>query len=1225
MPSVRRSSSPVAPSPAQPQNPPPVATDTELAPTGWNARHKESTVAQTTASATSAAAAFKPTLGPIAPAPMLKALGDGTATIDVPLRPGDYQVKGVPFTVKPGTVVHLNVQVKNGELVPVGHGQLGTGAKFDPPLDLPAWVTGQGVELTGDEAQQKLHVELGGMFDFNLKAMKLGDLVSSGDARAVSTGKSGALSELAGQMLDLSKVKVDAKVTLRETTLDLGGAKVQVDPSTTFSVKGDGQHATVSGHVQLDGFSLNQGGIDLSSKGGGHAELTASLDRVATGYQMDSHLSGLQLSLDKLTSSHPSAVVPGKMDQVSLGAMELHDGTLDVSTRVGMNGLTSTGFSAPVVNLAFKASGSIESAQLTVKDARDSATASLRGHFEGSVHLGPGAVKFDGKLSQAHVDVRDLQQTVQGNALSIERMVADGEVRFSNTPGQLVMDGEVKNFDLVVDDFKGGAGTMKADLGRTSVTGNGSFHVGADGLRASGQLRGEATIDSASFSAGKHQTKGDATLGSSTVSGDVTRLQLGKGAPDLRVENVTADVDVQRATLDVGQANLRGGGHVKGTGTVTLNASGFSLDGKGQVSMQLDDGRVHSSTVDLSLAKGSGAELNINELSLGKTSHVKVGPGSKVDVVLAGGSLQVGGTTVELEKGGRAQFSVKHVELRKGKTDLRGSVKLDAKLKAGHVAVDLPGVKVHPADVSGRVKVTIDDAHLADDRLSFSNAQVNLDAKVGRYVGVSTPGQPGVGTLQDAVPVVSVDDVKKSTAAQLAGVTAPAPVTGSPLDALKLLRDGDVKVSVPMQGNIEALGLDVVKLPPGSRLELALAVRDGKIVARDTKATLSGGVKAVGVEVLGVHLDEKLHLHADLKIAGRTVSVPVPGVKVPADMEHLAALASKPGSGKSSSPGSGVGDLIDLGHAQLDVPNATFAGGRLAIPGGAVELTAGSKLSFHGTPLSGELTGAVGLDAVSLTRDDVAMKGSGGRADLRLTYRRDGDKAVVDGSLSNLAMSTDYVVRKASSGDYVSLGKGRMSGGAISLHAELPLDAKGLPQLSGLPTVSNASVSLPSFVGDLKGARMTSANAGTVQLGPSHVEAGVTFSQDKGLTLKGTVDSVDAEVTDAQVRQKGRSLDIEHARFQGRRGSVDLGPDRLLVDAKQLAWDATLREVDARQPRGALKARQVRVSGEGRFSYDSQKDLRVEGKLHLEGRASGDATLAKHVTVNRQTGLTVQR
>ncbi len=1202
---------------------------------GWVAQAKANRAddgAQMISSLKAAAVGLKPELGAISTAPLLGALGDGSATIDVPLKAGSYTFKGVSFEVKPGTVAHVDVQVKNGELVPVGRGQQGTKVKLDPPLDLPLWITGRGVELQGTDAHQKFEAELGGFFDVSFKAKKLSELVSG--ARTESPGASsttapahGELGGLAAQLLDLSKVKVDARVTLRGADLDLGGAKVKIDPSTTFSVKGDGQHATVTGHVQLDGFALKEGGVAFASSGhGGKAELSTSIDRVAGGYQLDSRLSGLSLSVDALESSQPSAVVPGKMDKVTLGPTQIDDGELRLTSKLGLDGLAATGFSKPTVALSIKARGTLEDAQLTVKDAKDSATASVRGQFSGSLGIGPDGVRFDAQLTAAHVDVRDLQQTVHGNQVSIERAVADGDVHFTNAPGRLTIDGEAKNLDLVIDDFKGGAGTTKADLGRTTVTGGGQVHVGGDGVRVEGRLHGTSVIDSASFAGGKG--KAAAALGSSTLSGDLTKLELGQGAATLRLENVTADVGVQRASLDVGKAQVSGGGRVKGTGTVVLDANGFSLDGKGQVSMQLDDGRVHSSTMDLTLGKGSGAELNINELSLGKTTRVKVGPGSRLDAVLAGGSLEVGGTTVELERGGHAELSVKTVDVRDGKTDLRGSLKLDAKVKAGGLlgGLEVKGAKVHPADVQGRVKVSIDDVHLADDRLSFQSAQLTLDAKVGRYVGFAQPGKPGHGTLKDPVPVVSAAEVKKSTAAQLAGVAPPPTLPGSPVDALKLLRDGDLRVEVPLQGTIEALGMDVVKLPAGAKLDLALSVRDGKIVAKDTKATLSGGVTAVGVKVVGAHLDEKLRLHADLEIAGRRVSVPVPGVKVPADMEQLAALAtknSKP-SGAPSKPSAGGSELLDLRHAQLDVTNATFSAGRLAIPGGAVELAAGSKLSFHGTPLAGELSGSVALDGVTLTRDDVALKGSAGRGELQLKYRRVGDQAVVDGRLSNLSMSTDYVVRKSADGDYVSLGAGRMSGGSVSLHAEVALDANGLPQLKGLAANSEASVNVPSFVGDLKGARVTT-DRGSAAIGASHVEGAMGFSQENGLTLKGTVDAVDAEVSGVEVRQKGRSLDVEHARLTGRAGSIDLGPGHLSVDARQLDWDATVRQVDAKVARGKLKAGQLHVSGEGRFAYDSKKELRVEGKLHVDGNVGGEVSLAKAVTVNRKSGVKVQR
>lgn len=51
----------------------------------------------------------------------------------------------------------------------------------------------------------------------------------------------------------------------------------------------------------------------------------------------------------------------------------------------------------------------------------------------------------------------------------------------------------------------------------------------------------------------------------------------------------------------------------------------------------------------------------------------------------------------------------------------------------------------------------------------------------------------------------------------------------------------------------------------------------------------------------------------------------------------------------------------------------------------------------------------------------------------------------------------------------------------------------------------------------------------------------------------------------------------------------------------------------------------MHVSGEGRFSYDSKKDLRVEGRLHVDGNVGGGVKLAKAVTINRKSGVAVQR
>jgi hypothetical protein len=197
------------------------------------------------------------------------------------------------------------------------------------------------------------------------------------------------LMPLVTQLVDLSKVKVDATVTLREAELDVGGAMVKVDPRTTFSVKGDGQHATLSGHVQLDGFGLDQGGVKLSSTGGGQADLSATLDRLDGGYALDARLEQVKFSIDRLESARPSALAPGAIDRLAIGPSEVRGGTIRLTSKVDLSGLRPTNFSPPTVAMRLQASGTINDASLTVKDTKDTALAGGRRRLQG--HARPGA------------------------------------------------------------------------------------------------------------------------------------------------------------------------------------------------------------------------------------------------------------------------------------------------------------------------------------------------------------------------------------------------------------------------------------------------------------------------------------------------------------------------------------------------------------------------------------------------------------------------------------------------------------------------------------------------------------------------------------------------------------------------------------------------------------------------------------------------------------------
>lgn len=158
-----------------------------------------------------------------------------------------------------------------------------------------------------------------------------------------------------------------------------------------------------------------------------------------------------------------------------------------------------------------------------------------------------------------------------------------------------------------------------------------------------------------------------------------------------------------------------------------------------------------------------------------------------------------------------------------------------------------------------------------------------------------------------------------------------------------------------------------------------------------------------------------------------------------------------------------------------------------------------------------------------------------------------------------------------------------------------------MPRTDVLPTVKGAALTVAAFSGERPGRRQRSAQ-GNAEVGRSRVEGSLSFSAGAGLTLKAKVDEVDAQVSGVKLQRAGRTIDVERARLMGRSGSIDFSPSRVLVDAKQLAWDVIVREASLRT--GHLSARGNQVHGEGHFDYDSRRDLRLEGALHVDGGVS---------------------
>lgn len=1156
-----------------------------------------------------ATADLMPAFRPTSPSILLKSLGDGHVTIDVPMRPGDYKFHGIPFTVKPGTVAHVQAQVKNGDLVAFGPDQSGTRVVIDPPLDLPLWVTGDGVELKGEPAHQQFEADLGGFFNLSFDAKKLNELASSGDARlpekqrADLTKKLPGLSPLALALVDLSSVQLDATVNLRDRDLDLGGARLKVNPATTFSLKSDGTHATLTGHVQLDHMWLDQGGVRMFTNGGGTADLRAQVDRTSDGYRLNSVVDHLNVSLDVLDSRHESAVSPGTFNHLSLGPSEVHDGTITVGAKLGIDGLRVSA-SQPTVAMDLKGSGVVNELSMTVRDDKDTTHADFSGDYTGSVHLGPDGLALDAKLTKAHVGLRDLQQTLNANVISVEHALARGDFDVVAKSGQVQVDGYATNLDVVVDDFQ----NDKIDMGRTTVAGEGELHVGAKGLQAKGHFVTDANIDSVEFGKGK----GAGQLGASHLSGDLTDLNFGQGAPSFRAVGVDASLRVEDTRFNTGATSVQGGGAVKGKGDVSFDATGFTLDGSSQLSFALDAGRLHTTTADLRFAEGSGAELKLRELRIGKDSRIRLAPGTDIHALLEGGTVKVAGQQLHLDKGGQAEFKVKSANLTTSSTDVRGSLKVDAPLHARLDGLAVKGVKVHPTDATGRVKLSIDDVQLSGNTLSLAGADASVDLRVGRYTGVKVPGQPGVGALRDPVPTLSKDEVAKTSATTMANVP---PVTGpaNPVEALRLLRDGQVTASVPLTGSIPVLGVNVVKFRPGAGVTLSFVVEGGKINLDKTSVALQN-VKAMGLKVVGAQINDKQHLVLDVSIMGKVVSVPVPGWQAPTTTEELADSFSSRKKHPKGDNGGFVAQHVDVQNAHLDVSNAVFSRGQVEVPGGTIDLAEGARLSLHGTPLAGQLSGVVGLEGVTLGRDTVALRGGPGRGEVSMSWQRTGGWLEVSGSIKNLAAEVSDLAQKSPNGDYVQLGAGKVSGGTIAFSGLAQLDANGLPAKVA-PKVQQVDLNIGHFVGDLKSARRTTKQ-GFAELGPSHVEGSVGYSNAGGLTLKGKVAHVDAHVSGTRTQRSGRRLDVEDARLVGEAGTVDFGPDKIAIDARGLAWDATVRNL----PVPGIGKNQVHITGEGRFNYDSTTELKLEGQLHIDAHDEPGAT-ASVITLNRRVGL----
>ncbi len=160
---------------------------------------------------------------------LLAGVKDGDVQLEVPMKPGKYNVKGISFEVPPGSVMKLDVQVRDGKLVPAEdkNGRAtggGTKVTIDPPLDMPLWIDGKGAYLRDQGgARASFHADLGGFFDIKFKELPSTDLATI----VSSLGKGDVVPAAAGGAggTEAPKTKKEERADRRELRREERAAK----------------------------------------------------------------------------------------------------------------------------------------------------------------------------------------------------------------------------------------------------------------------------------------------------------------------------------------------------------------------------------------------------------------------------------------------------------------------------------------------------------------------------------------------------------------------------------------------------------------------------------------------------------------------------------------------------------------------------------------------------------------------------------------------------------------------------------------------------------------------------------------------------------------------------------------------------------------------------------------------------------------------------------------
>ncbi len=800
------------------------------------------------------------------PLGLLDQLQDASLTLDLPLNPGRHQIHGHTVTIKPNTSVRVQVELKDGKLVPTGKDGNGSRAVFTRPIDGPLWVNAHGIYLKQRGNQDpKIMLDLSGFFD-----QKLGRTHDFAPSKLTETLEASAQQSASPALFDTSKIRFRANdIRFGDGLMDLGTIKIDLSEASHLNLQGSSQSAQMTGKLRMDQLSFNQPGLH-ADLGGAEVDIKVVSNQLRDGsFRLQGGFEAPQLQLQKLTANRTH--LEGHQDSLNLSGVTLDQAKLAVDVRV--SGLLDGEPKVEETSSLFTAQidGQVGPSVLHFDDEDGKARTSFSAdNAKGEIFIGTDEFGIQAELKDAEVKLDDFQDSSPDSKLNLHHLHLSGDANIASLPGQsLKLWSQAEKLSLRIDDYSESDRDTRIDLGRTELLGSGQVWFSSpQGLRVEGDFDVKGVIDDLRMDIGTEDQRIFDLSRNSRLQGKLRTLHIPQQGDIELKATATVDFGLDQYYLNLPGVQADGAGSLKGTGDVHLKDGALNLtNANTRLKLTLEDGKVAGGDqFNLDLGKGSKLDFNFLQTRIAPDSQhlgpeIKLGANSTLDMVLDGGLLELGGRQIHFAAGSVARFNLQGVEKGKdGFPELVGSIDIDAPLDLGEPPnqlrvddrpelVGLAGAAVHIKEV----RLT------QDGQFKLEDVRASFDSQANQITGINTrpsnnyrlrsllEGHPEFKSNQDLInyfySIGGQEWAGARAAARSYGLDlsvlakdrSGAAQKHLPADAVKLNRDfAQQKFDIPPPSEVKpgtAARLAQIDIPPANfnPLSIGSQVKDGKL------------------------------------------------------------------------------------------------------------------------------------------------------------------------------------------------------------------------------------------------------------------------------------------------------------------------------------------------------------------------------------------------------------